>query len=83
MNCQADNEYFDATFEIWVNGELFFVNGTTDAYGTWRGMMAAIERFGKHSVYFLDSSIDLTIRHDQQYTFQFNDINYVWGRMIT
>lgn len=79
VNWQADNEYFDATFEIWVNGELFFENVTTDPYCTWRGLMDAIERPGKHNVYFLDSSIDLKIIHDQQYTFQFIDIEYVWG----
>lgn len=79
VNWQADNEYFDATFEVWVHGELFYENGTTDAHGTWRGLMDAIERPDKHKVYFLDSPIDLTIIHDQQYTFQYIHIDYVWG----
>lgn len=79
VNWQADNEYFDATFEVWVHGELFYENGTTDANGTWRGLMDAIERPGKHSVCFLDSPIDLEIIHDKQYTFQYIGIQYVWG----
>lgn len=76
---QADNEYFDATIEIWVHGELFFENSTTDAYGTWCGLMYAIEKCGKHNVCFLDSQIDLTIIHEKQYTFQYKHTDYVWG----
>lgn len=79
VNWQADDEYFDATFEIWVHGELFYENGTTDAHGTWRGLMNAIEKPGKHNVWFLDSPIDLTIIHEKQYTFQYIHTDYVWG----
>ena len=76
---QVDNEYFDATIEIWVHGELFYENSTTDAYGTWCGLMYAIEKPGKHTVCFLDSMFDLTIIHERQYTFQYIHIDYVWG----
>lgn len=75
---QVDNEYFDATIEIWVHGELFYENSTTDAYGTWCGLMYAIEKPGKHTVCFLDSMFDLTIIHERQYTFQYMHIDYVW-----
>lgn len=79
VNWQADNEYFDATFEIWVHGELFYENSTTDAYGTWCGFMYAIEKPGKHTVTFLDSMFDLTIIQETQYTFQYMHTDYVWG----
>lgn len=76
---QVDNEYFDATIEIWVHGELFYENSTTDAYGTWCGLMYAIEKRGKHTVCFLDSMFDLTIIHEKQYIFQCMHTDYVWG----
>lgn len=79
VNWQADNEYFAATFEVWVHGELFYENGTTDAHGTWREMMDAIERPGKHRICFLDSPIDLKIVHEKHYTFQYTGIDYVWS----
>lgn len=79
VNWQADNEYFDATFELSVDGEVFYENSTTDACGTWRGLMDAIEKPGKHEVTFLDSQVDLTIIHETQYTFQYMHTDYVWG----
>ncbi len=61
---QADNEYFDATFEVWVNDELFYENATIDVHGTWRELMDALDGPGKHSVCFLDSPFsDLDIKH--------------------
>ena len=79
VNWQADNEYFDATLQVWVHGELFYENATTDAHGTWRELMDALDGPGKHSVCFLDSSIDLKIMHEKHYTFQYTSIDYVWG----
>lgn len=48
VNWQADNEYFDATFELSVDLEVYYENNVTDAYGTWRGFVFAIEKSGKH-----------------------------------
>lgn len=79
VNSQADHEYFDATFEVSIHGEVFYVNRTTDAYGTWCGFMYAIETAGKHEVTFLDSQFDLTILHEKQYTFQYMHTDYRWG----
>lgn len=76
---QADDTYFDATFEVWVNGELFFENATTDAHGTWREMMNALDGPGKHHICFLDSPIDLKVIHEKHYTFQYIHIDYMWG----
>lgn len=76
---QADDTYFDATFQVWVNGELFFENATTDAHGTWRKLMNALDGPGKHSVCFLDSPVDLQVLHEKHYTFQYIHTDYVWG----
>lgn len=79
LKWQSDDEFFDATFEVYVNDELFYENATTDAHGTWRELMNALEGPGKHQICFLDSSIDLTIIHEKHYTFQYIHIDYVWG----
>lgn len=80
MNWQADDTYFDATFEILVNGELFHENYTTDAHGTWWQLMNAIEAPGKHEVCFLDSPLgDLDVIHENKYTLEYVHIDYVWG----
>lgn len=76
---QADDTYFDAYFEVWINGNLFFENGTTDAYGTWRDFVNAMSEPGKHPIYFLDSPVDLQLIHQEHYTFQYIHTDYVWG----
>ena len=77
---QADDTYFDARFEVWINDVLFYENATTDAHGTWRDFVNAISEPGKHRVNFLDSPVDLQVLHHEHYTIQYIHTDYVWGK---
>ena len=80
VNWQADDTYFDAHFQLSINGELFYENTTTDAYGTWNQLLGATKNRGKHYVLFLDSALsDLDIIHQHDYTLQYVHVDYIWG----
>lgn len=74
----GDDTYFDASFELHLNGELFFENGTTDAYTTWRNFVHAKREPGEHKIYFLDSSVELQVIHQEHYIFQYVHTDYIW-----
>ena len=75
---QADDTFFDALLEIWIDDSLFFKQGTTDAFGLWWDLLNAIEKPGKHHITFLDYDRDLTIKHGQNYEFFYIEKEYEW-----
>lgn len=80
VHWQADDTYFDAHFQLSINGELFYENTTTDAYGTWNQLLGATKKRGKHYILFLDSALsDLNVIHQDHYTLQYVHIDYIWG----
>lgn len=74
---QVDDEYFDATFEIWIDYQLFYSNHTTDAFMTWKVFLDAISEQGEHSVLFLDSD-HLTVKHSNTYELIYEQLDYEW-----
>ena len=75
---QTDDTYFDASLEVYIDGELFFKNDTTDAHGLWRDFVNATLKPDNHIISFLDSPGDLQLIHQQHYTFQYVHTDYEW-----
>lgn len=69
IQAQADDTYFDALLEIWIDHQLFFKEQTTDAVGLMLSLLDATVQYGQHEITFLDAITDLYVTNQGDYEF--------------
>lgn len=83
LKSQADNFYFDGKLVVYLDGELFFEESTTDVCGLLKALKTYKEYDGVNDILFLDSTVTFLItQSDAGMHLYTHDEVQQWSKLI-